>query len=142
MRKTALTLAFATSSVLVAAPVMAEDVVAPEPVPVIRLAQVPAHSWAEPPKRIRKRGLTLITGANPVTNAGQPITTEIRPLMRWVASLNEVEHYRVLRGADGQVVLRTYGQRLRLVILQSAPATAEYKAYAKRTVYINGKRRG
>ena len=123
--------------------VAADDAGMPVPAPPAptQLAQVMADPLAGPPKRIKKRGLTMIAGPNLTTNAGQPITTHVRTLLRRVASLNEVDYYRVIPGPQGEVYLRTYGHRLRLVVLQSAPATGEYRAYTKRTVYIHGKRR-
>ena len=145
MRKPLVPIALLTVLTVAAAPAaVADDSIGQNMVPappVTKLAQLPADPFAGPPIRIRKRGLTRIAGPNHVTNAGQPITTEVKTLLRRVASLNEVDYYRVYRGYAGEVYLRTYGHRLKLVVLQSAPATGDYKAFTSRTVYVNGKRR-
>lgn len=144
MPKTVLPIALVAAATVSLAPAaVADDTAVPAPAPTAakQLVQVPLSPLSGPPKRIKKRGLTMIAGPNHTTNAGQPISTEVRTLLRRVASLNEVDYYRVIRGPQGEVYVRTFGHRLRLVVLQSAPATGEYRAYAKRTVYIHGKRR-
>lgn len=113
----------------------------PSPTPVKKKAQKPANSKGIPPKRIKKRGVTVIQGKNALTNAGQRIRARVfgRPMA--ASAAGETRYLTVIRGPKGKVSVRTYGKRLRIVVRQSAPATDEYRRYARTTLYVNGKRR-
>ena len=50
--------------------------------------------------------------------------------------------YRIIRGSKGKVSIRTFGYRgLRVVLTQTAGATANYLAYREVTTYVNGRQR-
>ncbi len=72
----------------------------------------------------------MLTGRNARTNAGQLIATKVT-----VKSPAEGRTHKMIRGAKGKVSIRTYGKPLRVTVIHRAPATAEYLAYAKRSVY-------
>jgi hypothetical protein len=91
------------------------------------------------PRRIKLRGLTLITPANARTNADQPVKTRVsgRP-----TAAGQTRLFTVVRGKNGKVSVRTYGHRgLRLEIVQKAPATDAYTKFKRQAVYVNGQRR-
>ncbi len=92
----------------------------------------------KPPKRIKKRGVTVLTKKNTRTNAGVRIKTKVAGK----AKKGKVRYFRVIKGPKGKVSVRTFGKkRWRLVLARSAPATDTFEAYRARTVYVNGKRR-
>ncbi len=92
----------------------------------------------KPPKRIKKRGVTVLTKKNTRTNAGVRIKTKVAGK----AKKGKVRYFRVIKGPKGKVSVRTFGRkRWRLVLTRSAPATDRFEAYRARTVYVNGKRR-
>ena len=108
--------------------------------PVTKKAQKPANGKGKPPARIKRKGVTVITGSNARTNAGQLIRTRVR-CVHGSAAAGEKRYCTVIRGPKGKVSLRTYGRpNLKVVVVQYAPATSAYKAYRKRTVYLNGRK--
>ena len=110
----------------------------PKPTPDDKKTQKPADSKGKPPARVKKAGVTVITGANARTNAKQLIRTRVRCL-RGSATAGERRNCTVIRGPRGKVSVRTYGQsNLRVIVVQRAPSTPEFKAYRKRTVYVSG----
>lgn len=113
----------------------------PEPTPTVRKAQSPRNAQGMAPKRIRTAGVTVLTGSNARTNADQLIRTRVRCTLDQHATAGEVRLCKVQRGANGKVTLRTFGQEhLKVVVVQSAPATSAYEAYRKVTVYTDGKK--
>lgn len=101
--------------------------------------QRPLGQRGLPPEEIGLSGVTVLTGKNARTNSGQRIRTKVAA---GTTAAGEVRYFRVIRGPKGKVSLRTYGHKnLKVVLVQSAPATAEFTAYRKRTVYVGGVRR-
>jgi hypothetical protein len=90
------------------------------------------------PKRIKLSGVTLITPANVKTNAGQSVKTSVTGKS---TAAGQTRLYKVLRGKNGKVSVQTFGYRnLRLVVVQRASATKEYKAAKRRAAYVGGAR--
>ena len=56
------------------------------------------------------------------------------------AAAGEKRYCQVNRNSKGMVMLRTFGQKVRVVVVQKAAPNATHKRYLKRTVYVNGKR--
>jgi len=91
-----------------------------------------------PPKRIKRRGVTVLTRKNAKTSAGLRIKTKVKGK----AKRGKKAIFKIIRGKKGKVSARTFGKkRWRLVLVQSAPATDTFNAYRLRTVYVNRKRR-
>lgn len=84
------------------------------------------------PKRIKRAGDTVVLRKACRTNAGLRITPRIvgKKLRGDVRPA-----YRVIRGANGKVVIRTYGKRLAVRITYRAPATDDYLSFYKTRVY-------
>jgi alpha-tubulin suppressor-like RCC1 family protein len=94
------------------------------------------NAKGQPPKRLKAKGLTVLTGSNARTNAGNLIKTKV------TVKGSKKSSVKVLKQRKGKVSIRTSGVRgLRVTVRQSAPGTAEYLAFRKTTVYLNGKRR-
>ena len=119
----------------------AEPSPTPTPTPDGKKPQKPANGKGKPPARVKKSGVTMIAGANPKTNAGQRIRTRVRCVPIKAAAAGETRYCTVKRSANGMVMLTTYGKPVRVIVLQRAAPTTEYKRYFKRTVYVNGKKR-
>ena len=99
--------------------------------PPTRLPQKPRDAAGTPPKSIKKSGITVLTGRNALTDAGQAITTAVT-----VKTPVKKRAYRVIRGSQGQVSLRTFGRaKLRVTLVQTASGTDGYLPYELRTVY-------
>ncbi len=109
-----------------------------EPPPVEPPPQVlpkKAQTAPKPPKRIKKRGLTVLTPKNAKTSAGQPIATK-------VSGKGKGKAFQVVRGKKGKVSVRTFGKnRWRLVLTRTAAGNDLFEPFSQRTVYKNGKRR-
>lgn len=97
---------------------------------IVTKTQSPRDAKGSPPKAIKAKGLTVLTGRNALTNAGQPIATKVK-----VTSSGKGRAYRIIRGSKGKVSIRTYGKRLKVTLVHSAPATGDYLPYTRRTVY-------
>ena len=104
----------------------------PTATPANKKAQRPASGKGKPPAKIKQSGLTVITGKNARTDAGQMIRTQVRCAQ---TRAGKDPLCTVIRGPKGKVSLRTYGQRVRVVVVQSARGTTDYKPYRLRTVY-------
>src|SRR5690606_26577110 len=97
--------------------------------PIETKVQTPANAKGLPPKAIKRAGVTVLTGRNARTNSGQLINTK-------VTVKPKTAKYKIVRGPKGKVSLRTFGvKKLKVVLVQSAPATDTYLPYRKRTVY-------
>lgn len=92
----------------------------------VKHAQTPLGKCAQPPRRTKKKGRTVILKAHCMTNADRKVRVKVAGMKR---SRGEVINYRVIRRANGRTILRTYGVPLRIKITWSAPATKTYKAY-------------
>lgn len=104
-------------------------------------SQQPADDRGKPPATVDTNGVTVITGKNAKTTAGQPIRTRIR-CSRGPAAAGQVRLCTVIRGPKGKTSVRTYGvDGVKIVAVQYANGTLDYRPYRKRTVYINGKKR-
>ncbi len=113
----------------------------------------------KPPKRIKKRAVTVLTKKNARTNAGLRLATKVKVTSKRgkvvtskkgkvvtyrlrKGSKDKVLVLRLIKGSKGKVSVRTFGRKgWRLVLVQSAPATDTFDAYRLRTVYVNGRRR-
>lgn len=106
----------------------------PSPTPVVRKEQAPRDRKGVPPKRIRKKGLTVVVGSNARTTADQRISTQVKVKAK-------KGRYRVLTGRGGKLRIRTFGKPLkRVTLVQRAPETSTYLPYERTTVYRKGKR--
>jgi hypothetical protein len=104
------------------------------PVPDPKQIQKPADSKGLPPKSIKRKGITVVTGRNALTNAGERLTTKVKVKA-------PKKQYRIVRGKQGKVSVRTFGTKLKkVVITQSAPETATHTAYRLQATYRKGKR--
>lgn len=103
--------------------------------------QKPANAKGKPPARIARDGVTVITGRNARTNARQSIRTRVRCVPVKAAAAGQTRYCSVIRGPKGKVSLRTYGAVVRVIVVQSAAPTAEYKRFLKRTVYVDGRKK-
>ena len=114
----------------------------PAPTPVTKKVQKAADGKGQPPARIKVRGVTVVTGRNALTNAGQSIRTQVVASLPDATAQGEVRYVKVIRGSQGLVKVRTYGRPdLKIVVRQYAPATSEYKAFSTRSVYVGGVKR-
>ncbi|MCB0900651.1 MAG: hypothetical protein KDB83_00750, partial [Actinobacteria bacterium] len=114
----------------------------PTPEPVTKKVQKAADGKGQPPARIKVRGVTVVTGRNALTNAGQSIRTQVVASLPDATAQGEVRYVKVIRGPQGLVKVRTYGRPdLKIVVRQHAPATSEYKAFSTRSVYVGGVKR-
>ena len=114
----------------------------PGPQPSSKKVQKPRDAKGKPPARIKGAGTTVLTGRNALTNAGQRIHTIVDVRVKGSTAQGEVRYYRIVRGPAGKVSIRTYGRPgLKVVLVQSAPATDTYKPFRQRTVYVNGAKR-
>lgn len=107
----------------------------PTPTPSGKMQQSPNRRGI-PPGHVKGNGVTVIQGRNARTDAGQPIRALVtgRPIAS--NSAGDSRFLTVIRGAKGKVSVRTYGTPVRVVVRQSAAATAGYQRYQRRTVYV------
>lgn len=83
------------------------------------------------PKKLKKRGVTLLAKKGARTSAGVRVTTKVRTKGK----------VRVIR-KKGAVKVRSFGKkRWRVTVTQTAPGTATHEAFRQKVVYVNGKRR-
>lgn len=91
-----------------------------------------------PPRRIKRRGLTVLARSGLRTSAGQPVTSVVRGKQRKAG----VRLFRVVH-SKGALKVRTYGVKgVRLRLVQSAAGTETFVAFNRTIRYVNGKRRG
>lgn len=113
----------------------------PTPTPTPDKLQQKPTKRAKLPKRLVKRGKTVLAPSKPLTNAGQRLKTRVRCIAARPAASGEVRFCRVRRYANGKVVVRTYGAPLpKVIVIQTAPGTDTYERYRNRTVYKKGRR--
>jgi len=99
----------------------------PAPVPLV----VKGKQSVSAPKRIKKRGITVIVKKGAKTDAGQPVTTKVK-------TKGKVKLIR----KKGAIKVRTFGKKgWRVVVTQTAPGTDTHEPFSQRVVYVNGKRR-
>jgi hypothetical protein len=90
------------------------------------------------PKRIKKRGVTVLTKKNARTSAGLPVSTKVSGK----AKKGKIRLFTVIKGKRGKVSVRTFGKKgWRLVLTRTAAGNDVYAPWRQRTVYVNGKRR-
>lgn len=98
------------------------------------VAQVPTKGSVKVPKSVPRKGLRKVASLNPRTNAGQRIKTQARcTLLR--GDRKGCAIMRVTTGANPGTYLKTYGNRVKVKLTWSAPATGDYRAYKKVKVY-------
>ncbi len=111
----------------------------PTPTPTVKKAQKPRDARGKPPASIKIVGTTVLTGRSARTNADQLIATRVRVRTGDSTAQGEVRYYKLIRGPQGKVAIRTFGRPgLTVILLQSAPATNTYRNYRNRAVYIDG----
>lgn len=109
--------------------------VEPPPVEPPQVLPKQAQTAPKPPKRIKKRGITVLTPKNARTNAGQSIATK-------VTGKGKGKAFKVIRGKKGKVSVRTFGKKgWRLVLTRTAAGAGTYEPFKQKVVYVNGKRR-
>lgn len=87
------------------------------------------------PKRINLSGVTVLLPKNAHTNAGQLVRTVVRGTPAGA-------RFTVIRGPKGMTSLRTFGdRRLRLKVIQKAPAITGFGPFSRTTTYNGGRRR-
>ena len=83
------------------------------------------------PKKLKKRGVTVVAVKGAKTSAGQPVTTTVKTKGK----------VKVIR-KGGAVKIRGLGaKKWRVTVTQTAPGTETAEAFSQRVVYVNGKRR-
>ena len=83
------------------------------------------------PKKLKKRGVTVVAVKGAKTSAGQPVTTTVKTKGK----------VKVIR-KGGAVKIRSFGaKKWRVTVTQTAPGTETAEPLSQRTVYVNGKRR-
>lgn len=93
---------------------------------------------ALPPKRIKRRGLTVLAPRGLRTSAGQPVTSLVKGKQRKAT----VRLFRVVR-SKGALKVRTYGAKsVRLRLVQTAPSIEGFEPFARTTLYVKGRRKG
>lgn len=96
----------------------------PAPAPVVAKSK---QSFGAP-KRINKRGITVIVRKGAKTDAGQPVTTKAKAKGK----------VKVIR-KKGAIKVRTFGKKgWRVVVTQTAPGTDTHEPLRQRVVYVNG----
>lgn len=104
------------------------------PTPTVKQVQKPVNGAGLPPKAIKKKGSTVITGRNALTNAGQQLQTVVKVTAK-------KKQYRIVRGKQGKVSIRTFGTKpKRITVTQTAPENSQFLEYRLKTVYRKGKR--
>ncbi|MCU0296303.1 MAG: hypothetical protein MUD05_09655 [Candidatus Nanopelagicales bacterium] len=106
--------------------------VSPPPVtPPPAVVPKQAQTAPKPPKRIKKRGVTVLVPKGARTSVGLPISAKVKTKGK----------VKVIR-KGGTVKVRTFGKKgWRLVLTRTAPGNETYEPFSARTVYVNGKRR-
>ncbi|MEI6622650.1 MAG: delta-60 repeat domain-containing protein [Actinomycetes bacterium] len=82
------------------------------------------------PKKIRKTGLTVILPRTCLTNAGQAVQVSAAGRLR-----GDLRLFRLVKGRNGKVSIRTYGYRIALTITESAPAINQYSRFRTSRTY-------
>lgn len=113
-----------------------DPVVTPPPSPTQTPAVDPqvvakaAQSFSAP-KKLKKRGVTVLTAKGAKTSAGLPVTTTVETKGK----------VKVIR-KKGAVKVRAFGKKgWRVIVTQTAPGTDTHEPFSQRVVYVNGKRR-
>ncbi|NQU37244.1 MAG: hypothetical protein HQ526_06545, partial [Actinobacteria bacterium] len=75
------------------------------------------------PKKIKRRGLTRVLPKHCRTNAGQKVRIRASAHQR-----GDLRLFKLVRKRNGKVLVRTYGYRIRLRLVQRANPTAGYAA--------------
>jgi len=99
----------------------------PAPTPV---AQLPVNGCVTAPKKLPTRGTRRLLKAGCITNSGTPVSLSVTGKLR-----GDVRIFRVFVRANGSTYIKTYGQRARIRIAWSAPATTGYSAYSQVKTY-------
>ena len=82
------------------------------------------------PKKVKKRGTTVIVKKGAKTSAGVPVTTTVKAKGK----------VKVLR-KGGAVTVKPLGKKWRVAVTLNAPGTDTHEPFSQRIVYKNGKRR-
>lgn len=82
------------------------------------------------PKRVKKRGVTVIVKKGAKTSAGVPVTAKVKAKGK----------VKVLR-KGGAVVVKPLGKKWRVSVTLTAAGTQTHEPFGQRVVYVNGKRR-
>ncbi|TXH30411.1 MAG: hypothetical protein E6Q91_05285 [Actinobacteria bacterium] len=82
------------------------------------------------PKRVKKRGVTVILKKGARTSAGVPVATKVKAKGK----------VKVIR-KGGAVTVKPLGKKWRVTVTLSAPGTDTHEPFSQKVVYKNGKRR-
>ncbi|MEI8082286.1 MAG: fibronectin type III domain-containing protein, partial [Actinomycetes bacterium] len=90
------------------------------------VAQVPLNGCVVASGKMPRKGTKVLTKANCVTNAANRVATKVtcRGSYR-----GDVRYCSVIRKANGTVKVKTYGYRVAVKVVWSAPAVTGYNAY-------------
>ncbi|NQU37605.1 MAG: hypothetical protein HQ526_08450 [Actinobacteria bacterium] len=101
-----------------------QTVRAPNPQPLLAQTPVGCGRKLTKPKGIKRAGRTRLAKPGCTTNAGQQVKVKAAGSLR-----GDLRLFKLKRKANGKVVIRTYGYKLKLHIKWSAKATDDYSAY-------------
>ena len=82
------------------------------------------------PRKVKKRGTTVIIKKGAKTSAGVPVATKVKAKGK----------VKVLR-KGGAVTVKPLGKKWRVTVTLTAPGTETHEPFSQRIVYKNGKRR-
>ncbi len=82
--------------------------------------------------KIKEKGTTKVTAANPRTTTGQKIRTSVKCQLR---TRGDLRLCKVTHKKNGATYVRTYGIPLKITITWYAPATSTSRAYKKVRTY-------
>ncbi|MEI6621322.1 MAG: fibronectin type III domain-containing protein [Actinomycetes bacterium] len=90
------------------------------------VAQVPLNGCVVSSGKMPTKGTKVVTRANCVTNAANRVATKVtcRGYTR-----GDIRYCSVIRKANGTVKVKTYGYRIHVKVVWSAPAVTGYNAY-------------
>lgn len=105
------------------------------PPPTPNQKQTPRNGCVVQPTKVPVNGRRTLLKAHCKTTAGQPVRVRVADSRRGATTRGDLRGFRVIRKANGKVILRTYGLSQRLKVIWSAPATAGYDAYRSVRTY-------
>ena len=96
------------------------------PAPIVQTV----GSCAKLPKKIKKKGTTVLVKKHCRTNAGNLVHAKIK-----VNKPKHKHYYKVDRLHDGKIRIHTYGKKMKVTVELHAPAKPGYTAYSKTRKY-------
>jgi hypothetical protein len=96
-------------------------------------AQVPLNNCVVAPATVRPDGTTVLTRPHCITNAGNKVSTTVKCR---AYPRGELRYCTVIRLANGAVAVRTYGRRVTVQVVWSAPPVQGYSRYLRAKNYV------